>query len=58
MLQVPLKKEVKKDVFSCIEVSVEEREGVASLESCLEKWLSEEHVQYWKCTTAANLEIV
>ena len=46
MLQVPLKKEVKKDVFSCIEVSVEEREGVASLESCLEKWLSEEHVQY------------
>ena len=37
---------VKKEMFSCIDVPVEERQGVTSLESYLEIWLAEEHVQY------------
>ena len=45
---------LKKDAFSCIDAPVAEREGVTSLESCLERWLAEEHVQYWKCTSCCQ----
>ena len=41
---------IKKEVFSCFEVPVPER-GVASLENCLERWLTEDEVQDWKCTS-------
>ena len=45
---------LKKDAFSCIDATVAEREGVTSLESSLERWLAEEHVQYWKCTSCCQ----
>ena len=45
---------LKKDAFSCIDAPVAEREGVTSLESSLERWLAEEHVQYWKCTSCCQ----
>ena len=45
---------VKKEMFSCIDVPVTERQGVTSLESYLEIWLAEEHVQYWKCTSCCQ----
>lgn len=45
---------VKKEMFSCIDVPVAERQGVTSLESYLEIWLAEEHVQYWKCTSCCQ----
>ena len=41
---------IKKEVCSCIEVPVPER-GVASLENSLERWLAEDEVQDWKCTS-------
>ena len=45
---------VKKEMFSCIDVPVAERQGVTSLESYLEIWLAEKHVQYWKCTSCCQ----
>ena len=45
---------VKKEMFSCTDVPVEERQGVTSLESYLEIWLAEEHVHYWKCTSCCQ----
>ena len=44
---------IKKEVFSCIEVPVPER-GVASLEDCLERWLTADEVQGWKCTSCSQ----
>ena len=44
---------IKKEVFSCIEVPVPER-GVASLENCLDRWLTVDEVQDWKCTSCSK----
>ena len=44
---------IKKEVFSCIEVSVRER-GVANLENCLERSLAADEVQDWKCTSCSQ----
>ena len=45
---------IKKEVFSCIEVPVPEREGVASLENCLDRWSAEYKVQDLKCTSCSQ----
>ena len=47
-------KSVKREILSYVEVPVSEREGLESLENCLEKWLAEKEVQDWKCTSCSQ----
>ena len=44
----------KRYVFSCIEVPVPQREGIANLENCLKKWLAQDEVQVWRSTSCSQ----